>query len=126
MGTPNFRLFDTQARFAALLGAAALLMVAFEGVAVFHNFDSRTKVIWHNPNSKGYQRFRQPFVMAVGGLTAVTGLVGMVMGFNSLGEKRNTKQRLSWLGLVMGGVSISLVAVLMFAWFKLALPIISS
>lgn len=126
MKMPNFRLYDTQATFGATLGVLGLLSIFALGVLVFKNFDTQQKVIWYNPASKGLTRFREPAVLAVAAGTVLIGGVAGVLGFNSLGQKRNNRQGMSWLGLALGALSIVLAALALVAWMRMRIPIISS
>jgi len=122
---PNFRLYDTQATFGATLGVLGLLSIFVLGVLVFKNFDTRQKVIWYNPTSKGMTRFREPAVLAVTAATVLVGAIAGALGFNSLGQKRNNRQGMSWLGLALGALSIVLAALALLAWMRMRIPIIS-
>ncbi len=126
MKMPNFRLYDTQATFGATLGVLGLLSIFALGVLVFKNFDTQQRVIWYNPASKGLTRFREPAVLAVAAGTVLIGGVAGVLGFNSLGQKRNNRQGMSWLGLALGALSIVLAALALVAWMRMRIPIISS
>ncbi len=126
MKMPNFRLYDTQATFGATLGVLGLLAIFALGVLVFKNFDTQQKVIWYNPASKGLTRFREPAVLAVAAATVLIGGVAGVLGFNSLGQKRNNRQGMSWLGLALGALSIVLAALALVAWMRMRIPIIPS
>lgn len=126
MKLPNFRLFDTQALFAALLGVSAMMMIAAEAVLVFRQYDSKSAVIWYPAKPKGIQKYRLPLIYATGAAAVVLGGIGLALGFNSLGEKRNTRQRLSWLGLATGGFGVVGACILLFAWWNLSLEAIGS
>ncbi len=60
-------------------------------------------------------------------VTAAAGLAGAlagVLGFNSLGQRRNTKQGRSWLGMASGALVVVGALVLFYAWRILSEPII--
>ena len=125
MKMPNFRLYDTQATFGATLGVLGLLSIFVLCVLVFKNFDAQQKVIWFNPASKGLSRFREPAVLTVAAGTVLIGGVAGILGFNSLGQKRNNRQGMSWLGLALGALSIVLAALALMAWNRMRISIIS-
>lgn len=117
MKMPNFRLYDTQALFSAILGAIALAFVIAMLIVVSRNFDPHQKVIWFNPKS----RYREPIIFAATGGAILFGIISGSMGFNSLGQKRNNRQGMSWLGMALGAVSMVLAVIGLVAWQKLKL-----
>ncbi len=117
MKLPNFRLYDTQALFSAILGVIALLFVIALAIVVTRNFDAHQKVIWFNPKS----RFREPIIFAATAGAILSGIIGGSMGFNSLGQKRNNRQGMSWLGMALGALSMVLAFIGLVAWHKLKL-----
>jgi hypothetical protein len=117
MKSPNFRLYDTQAVFSALLGVVAVLFVILLAFVVARNFDPHAKVIWFNPK----QKIREPIIFAASGGAALCGVISAIMGFNSLGQKRNNRQGMSWLGLALGALSLVLAVIGLVAWQKLKL-----
>ncbi|HPF38931.1 MAG TPA: hypothetical protein P5081_22475 [Phycisphaerae bacterium] len=118
MKLPNFRLHETQARFAAVFGAMAILCLCALIVAVFYNFDRELMVIQFNPRG-GLGKFRQIGVFAGTAVTLGVGLTAGLLGFNSLGQKRNMRQGLSWMGMAFGALAVSMAPVLLYAWMTL-------
>ena len=126
MKLPNFRLYDTQATFGATLGVLSFLVIFALAVLVFKNFDRQQKVIWYNPSAAGgLGKYREPLILTCAAAAVLVGAVAGALGFNSLGQKRNNRQGLSWLGLTLGALSIVLAALVLVAWTKLRLAIIS-
>jgi hypothetical protein len=123
MKLPNLRLHETQAWVSALFGAAAIFGLLVLSYVVFKGFDWEMKAINFNPNG-GLGKYRKILVFAGGALTMGVGLTAGLMGFNSLGQKRNTKQGMSWLGMALGAVSVAVAPVLLFAWMELSQAII--
>lgn len=117
MKMPNFRLYDTQALFSAIIGAISVLFVIALAVVVARNFDPHSKVIWFNPRN----RWREPAIFAATAGAVLCGVISGWMGFNSLGQKRNNRQGMSWLGLALGAFSMVLAVVGLVAWQKLKL-----
>lgn len=124
MKLPNFRLYQTQAVAGLLLGIVGIGFVVAMSFVTFRTFDSQQKVIWYNPNASGLAGAREELVLLCGGLAALVGVIGGVMGFNSLGQKRNERQGFSWLGLALGAFSFTAALVVLFAWQRLKEEII--
>lgn len=123
MKLPNFRLHETQARAAGVFGVLAILCLAALAVVVFKNFSTEMMAINFNPRSS-LGKYRKFIVMGVTAVTIGIGLTAGLLGFSSLGQKRNTKQGMSWLGLMLGAVAVAIAPVLLFAWNELSQPII--
>lgn len=126
MKMPNFRLHDTQAAAGAVLGMLSLLMVGALAVTVLRNFDPEQKVIWFNEKSKGLSRFREPLIFGLAGLATVVGCFSGSLGFSSLGQKRNERQGLSWLGLALGAFCVVVAVLFLITWMRLKEPIITA
>ncbi|MBK8268975.1 MAG: hypothetical protein IPK83_11990 [Planctomycetes bacterium] len=125
MKLPNLRLYDTQAKFSLVLGLLSLLAAISMIYLVFRGFDSKQMAIYYNGN-EGIGKYRSLLVMGTTAICVLVGATGGIMGFNSLGQKRNSKQGLSWVGLMTGAISIAMSIVLLFAWKQLSDPIITS
>ena len=91
MKTPNLRLPETQAVASAWIGVLAMLCIAALTVFVFKGFNMEEKVIPYNA-SEGYGRFRPYLVLGMTPIAFLVGLAAGILGFLSLGQKRNTKQ----------------------------------
>ncbi len=115
MKLPNFRLDETKATASLVIGLVALLGIAALVVLVFRGFVSGENVIYYNQES-GLGRFRPYLVYGATAATCLLGFVAGLLGFVSLGQKRNNKQGHSWAGLATGAVGISFAIVLFFAW----------
>ncbi len=120
---PNLRLYETQATASLFTALAGLVCVAALTVMVFHNFNAELMVASYNP-AGGLGAFRRPLVMATTPLTFLLGLVAGLLGFNSLGQKRNSKQGRSWLGLSLGTLVMAAAPVLFYAWTRFSEPLI--
>ncbi|MCB9852138.1 MAG: hypothetical protein H6819_03510 [Phycisphaerales bacterium] len=118
MKLPNLRLHETQAQFAAILGVLALFCLVALTYAVFRGFNQDMMAIIFNP-SAGLGKYRKLGVFAGTAVTLGVGVTAGLLGFNSLGQKRNTKQGMSWLGLAFGALAVSAAPVLLFAWMQL-------
>lgn len=115
---PNLKLHETQASFSVLLSVVGLGLLGLLGVFVFKNFNFDNNVIL--VGSKGtFSKIRQPGVLGLTALTVLLTGIGAIMGFNSLGQKRNKKQTLSWIGMFAGTIIASLAVVFLVAWLNL-------
>jgi hypothetical protein len=123
MKMPNFRLSETQAIFGALIGVVSVLSLVALAAITFRNF--REGRIWYDPQGSGLTGYRRPLIFALTGMTIVLSGIGGMLGFSSLGHKRNNRQGLSWIGLMLGAFCITGAAVCWYAWFRLNEPIIS-
>ena len=123
MKLPNFRLPETQATASMILGVVGLICLLPLAVFVFHGISFRDMVIPYNPESK-MGHFRAPLIYATTAGSSLICVGAALLGFSSLGQKRNTKQTHSWLGMTLGALCLALVLVMFFAWFKLNEPIV--
>lgn len=123
MKMPNLRLYETQATASLLAALVGLVCVAALVLFVFHNFNAELMVVSYNPEG-GLGAFRRPLVMATTPLTFLFGLAAGLFGFNSLGQKRNSKQGRSWLGLSLGTLVMAAAPVLFYAWTRFSEPLI--
>lgn len=123
MKLPNFRLYETQATAALVLAVLGLLSVfALSGV-VFLHFNAEHMVIPYNPDA-GMGQYRPYLVYGFSAVTFVLGVIAGILGFNSLGQKRNSLQGRSWLGMSLGALAIAAVPVLFFVWSSFSEPMI--
>ncbi|MFH1419763.1 MAG: hypothetical protein ABII12_15935 [Planctomycetota bacterium] len=125
MKMPNFRLYDTQATTSLCVAILGLVCIAMLAVFVFRGFNAENMVVPYNPKG-GLGVYRKPLVY---GTTAVSALLGMTAGFlgyNSLGQKRNSKQGRSWLGMTAGALVVAAAPILFFAWQQFSDPIITA
>lgn len=125
MKLPNLRLPETQATISMILGFVGLLSLPVLGISVLRGYDRTNKVIIYNPDSP-HGRFRVPLIYATTAGSSLACAAAGLLGFASLGHKRNTKQTRSWLGMTLGALSLAAVLVLFFAWYRLHEPVIHS
>jgi hypothetical protein len=62
-------------------------------------------------------------LLACVALAAALSVTGIALGVNSAGQRRNEKQRQSWLGFFLGAAGLSATIVLLAAFMILRLPI---
>ena len=125
MRLPNFRLHDTQATTSLVLGVLGFICALMLAACVFRglNTDTRQMVIPYDPAGRLGQ-FRKPLVFGMSAVTVLLGVAAGLIGFNSLGQRRNTKQGRSWLGMASGALAVPIAMILFFAWYKLSEPVI--
>lgn len=107
----NLRKFENQATLSVLLaGASAILAVAGAGL-MLRNLKWQQFIIVFRSNS-----MFQPAVLGALGLALLVGIIGFGIAFNSAGQKRNSKSRLSWIGFFLnaGALTLALIAVVFF------------
>ena len=119
MKLPNLRLYETQATVAMVVGALSLVCAAMLALFVFQNLKLEEMSIDYSPAG-----LRRPVVFAATAVTGLAGLTAGILGFNSLGQRRNTKQPRSWLGMLCGALAVASALVLFFAWLQLSQPLI--
>lgn len=124
MKLPNFRLYDTQAKAALIFGIVGIFCIAALTVFVFRNFSWAEKEIYYN-SKQGFGKYRPYLVQGTTAISVVIGFAAGMLGFNSLGQKRNNKQSFSWMGLLMGTLSVSLAVILLYAWRTLSATVIT-
>jgi len=115
MKLPNLRLYQTQATVSLWFGILSLLCIAGLTYCVFRGFNAEYQTIPYNAQ-EGYGRFRPYLVYAGTAASFLTGLLAGILGFRSLGQKRNNKQGCSWMGMLIGALAMSTAPVLFFVW----------
>ena len=112
MARSSLRRFDVQAKWSAGLSLlAALSCLALVGLLA-RNWESDIhQIVFGNPLFK-------IAVVGSAGLTMLLAVFGTALGYNSAGQRRNDKQRLSWTGFFLGS-GVFTLAVILFAAFYL-------
>ena len=123
MKLPNFRLYDTQATTSLVTGVAGVIFCVMMALVVFHNLDKKAMVVVYNDRA-GIGQYRQALVYLFGAVCMLIGVLSGVMGFNSMGQKRNNRQSHSWLGMTLGAICLAAAPVLIFAWKTMSEPLI--
>ena len=125
MKFPNFRLYETQANASLVLGVVGLIGLGMLAFVVFKNFNAQHMTVPYNP-SAGLGVFRKPLVYGGTAIELLVGGTAAILGFNSLGQRRNPRQGRSWLGMTLGALVVAGAPILFFAWRKLSEPIIQT
>ncbi len=103
----SLRRYDVQARVSVILSltSAATLMVLT--VFVLQRMDFGEFVIVYGP-------LRRIAVMGCTAVTLLLSAIGFGMGLNSVGQRRNDKQGLSWIGFFVGAGVLCLALIVFF------------
>lgn len=115
MKIPNLRLYETQATASLWLSVLSLVCIVGLTFCVFKGFNATYQSIPYNAEA-GYGRFRPYLVYGGVAATFLTGFLAGILGFSSLGQKRNSKQGLSWTGMLIGALAMSIAPILFFVW----------
>lgn len=115
MKIPNLRLYETQATASLWLSFLSIFCIVGLTFCVFKGFNATYQSIPYNAEA-GYGRFRPYLVYGGVAATLLTGFLAGVLGFNSLGQKRNPKQGSSWMGMLIGALAMSIAPILFFVW----------
>lgn len=107
---------------AVVLSVLTILGVLGLAAVVFRGFNWEQKTIFYN-SAKGYGQYRNLMVYGATAACLVFAAVAGLLGFNSLGEKRNNRQGFSWFGVLVGALSIVSAILLCMAWRLLNEPI---
>ena len=104
----SLRRYDTQARVSVIVSLASVVSLIAMVVMLIRNFVWSELVIFYgNPVYK-------MIVYGAAFATLVMSAFGFGFGFNSAGQRRNDKPRLSWIGFFIGAVAMCLTIVLLF------------
>jgi hypothetical protein len=123
MKWPNFRLYSTQATASLAAGLAGLVCTAMLMYCVFRGFQLENMIIPYNPESSMGQ-YRRYLVMGLTALSVGVGGLAGLLGFRSMGEKRNDRQGRSWAGLALSALIIPAAIVLFQVWQTLSEEVI--
>ncbi len=110
MAKSSMRRFDVQAKWSLLFSLAAAVGCLALFTLLARNWQGNLhQFVFRNPLFKA-------MVLGSAGLTMLLAVFGTALGFNSAGQRRNEKQRLSWAGFFLGS-GVFTVAVILFAAF---------
>lgn len=102
----SLRRYDHQAILSVYISALAIVPLIGLIILIFRNMHWDEQIIYYASMS---------YRLVVLGSVAVTLLmatVGLGLGLNSVGQRRNDRQRLSWLGFFIGAIIVCLTLVL--------------
>ncbi len=112
MALPNLRKYEDQARFGLMASAAAVVPLLCGAVFSFGKYNHDLRAI-----SYGELGNFKPALLACVGLAGLLSVIGLVLGFNSAGQRRNKNSGQSWTGFFLG-VGVLSLAIVLFAAFR--------
>ena len=109
----NLRRYDVQARVSVGLSAVSVVFVIAAIAAVFApsgggGYDWSTNTIVYRSGS-----LRWVALMGSAAVAVALSLTGLSFGANSAGQRRNDKQKLSWIGFFVGAAMLLLTILLL-------------
>ena len=104
---------ETQASSAMICALVSLVCLLGLAVLVFRNFHAETLSVMYSSRS-----LRMPAILVAAMLSGTLALLGFGFGWSSAGNRRNFRNRQSWLGFFIGGFGMCATVVL-FALFYL-------
>ena len=113
MARSSIRRFDVQAKWSLAFSLVSVLSCLALVFLLFRNWTPEThQITFRNPLFK---------VVCVGfsGVTMILAVFGLALGFNSAGQRRNEKQRLSWTGFFVGAGVLAVACILFLAFYLL-------
>lgn len=111
MASKSLRRFDVQAKVSLIVSILGGLGVVFLLVMLLRNFDSRLGAVIYGKNS-----IYGPVYLMACAITMLLSATGLVMGFNSAGQRRNDMQNRSWAAFFLG-TAVLAIAIVCFAMF---------
>ncbi len=118
MAKGSMRRYDVQAKYAMFASIGAIVGVAGLFVLISRNFHSLERAIVFSRTS-----MFAPAVFVVTAATLLLAATGTLMGFNSAGQKRNEKNKQSWIAFFIGIATASLTIILFGAFWAYKLQI---
>jgi hypothetical protein len=102
MARSSLRRYDVQATYA--LAASLFSVVPLIGAValMLRNWNGDLGQIVHGTGGKFL-----PMLGVCVALAVVSGGVGLVLGLNSAGQRRNDKERRSWIGFFLGSAAVT-------------------
>lgn len=118
MASKSLRRYDVQAKFSLIASLAAGLGCVGLVVLLMRRYDAGLGAIVYSSKS-----LYAPAFLAGGAGTMLLSAVGLVLGFNSAGERRNEMQGRSWAGFFLGTAffAAAVICLAMFWFLKLGL-----
>ena len=111
MASRSLRRYDVQARVSLIVSILAGLGLLVLLRLLLRNYDSDLGAV-----KFGKESLFSPLYFLATAATMLLSTVGLVLGFNSAGQRRNNMPRRSWAAFFLGAVSLagSIICVAMF------------
>ncbi len=110
--------YETQATLSLLMAGMAGLAVAAAGAVVAYKFDWQDFILVYN--RRGILLFVLGGALFVALAASVT---GFCVGFNSAGQRRNARSRLSWMGFFVNAALIAVTLMIAFLFYFTRQPV---
>ncbi len=114
MGFGQLRRFDVQAKFAVALSVGAVVPLMGALAIALRNYDHNLGQIVH-----GSRGLFLPMFLACVGSSLAAGVIGLALGLNSAGQRRNDKPKWSWTGFLVGSGVVTFDIILLIAYLML-------
>ena len=112
MARLSLRRYDHQALASLWVSIVSLLAICGLMFLILRNLSMEELIIYYGP------QYRMAFLAGTA-ITILLSSLALGLGFNSVGQRRNDKQKFSWLGFFIGGGVLSLTIVLfLFFWMR--------
>ena len=118
MAKGSLRRFDVQAKWSLWFSLASVVTCLGTFALLARNWDGHLSLIKYSADG-----LYRPVYLACTGLTMLLSVFGLALGFNSAGQRRNDRQKLSWTGFFVGTVVLALAIVFLAAFRYLKQPI---
>ncbi len=99
----DIKSYEGQARLSVILGAVGGLGVILAAGLMGRNYNATSNWIVYSPASMWFYAFGASL-----GLGLLASSFGFFIGLNSAGQKRNTQNRLSWIGFFVSAFTLTL------------------
>ncbi len=116
MNLKQLRLFDVQAKVALLAAVASVVPLLGAVGLVWSRYNHVLGQIVY-----GAQGRFLPALMACIAMALALGGLGLILGWNSAGQRRNDRQAYSWVGFFLGGTVSTGAFIIALAFFMLRL-----
>lgn len=118
MAKGSVRRFDVQAKWSLWFSLASVVTWLGMFVLLARNWDGDISLIKYRSGG-----LFQPVYLICTALTMLLAVFGLALGFNSAGQRRNDRQKLSWTGFFVGTAVLALAIVFLWAFWVLRQPI---
>ena len=118
MASKSLRRYDVQAKVSLIVSILAVIGCVGLVMLLLRNYDSGLGAIVYGGGS-----LYAPIILVGTAGTMLLSAIGLVLGFNSAGQRRNETQGRSWAGFFLGtaGLAGAIVCLAMFWFLRLGL-----
>ena len=97
------RVYEKQARLSVIMAALGGVCMLAAAAFILQRFDTQSFLIVYNPRTLRIVAIGTALFLGLAGGTA-----GFFLGFNSAGQRTNTRNKLSWTGFFLSAAVIAL------------------